>query len=109
MGSDCLARLKDLREFKIYAVDRFRGIVYAAIKSSRKTNSPIPIWAEAKVIEALDVCSKGLLDSDIVRNPNQNVFPQQNTLVTPSNRTDIAVLRNNKPHAVVMGTAISKH
>jgi hypothetical protein len=31
--------------------DRFRGIVFAAVKTSRKTNSPIPTWAETKVIE----------------------------------------------------------
>ena len=36
-------------------IDRFRGIVFAAVKASRKTNSPIPTWAEAKVIEAMDV------------------------------------------------------
>lgn len=44
--------IKDLGEFKAYAIDRFRGIVYAAVKTSRKTNSPIPTWAEAMVIEA---------------------------------------------------------
>ena len=33
---------------------RFRGIVFAAVKTSRRTNSPIPGWAEAKVIEAMD-------------------------------------------------------
>jgi hypothetical protein len=57
LSSECrsLMGIKDLSEFRLYAVDRFRGIVYAALKTSRKTNSPIPAWAEAKVIEAMDV------------------------------------------------------
>jgi hypothetical protein len=53
--SRSLMGIKDLAEFRLYAIDRFRGIVFAAVKTSRKTNSPIPTWAEAKVIEALDV------------------------------------------------------
>jgi hypothetical protein len=53
--SRSLMGMKDFSEFNLYAIDRFRGIVYAAMKTSRKTNSPIPAWAEAKVIEALDV------------------------------------------------------
>ena len=47
--SRSLMGIKDLGEFKLYAVDRFRGIVYAAVKASRKTNSPIPTWAEEQV------------------------------------------------------------
>jgi hypothetical protein len=50
--SRSLMGIKDLAEFKLYAIDRFRGIVFAAVKTSRKTNSPIPGWAEAKVIES---------------------------------------------------------
>ena len=53
--SRSLMGIKDLGEFKLYAVERFRGIVYAAVKTSRKTNSSIPNWAEAKVIEAWNV------------------------------------------------------
>jgi hypothetical protein len=49
--SRSLMGIKDLAEFKLYAIDRFRGIVFAAVKTSRKTNSPIPTWAEAMVIE----------------------------------------------------------
>ena len=49
--SRSLMGIKDLAEFKLYAIDRFRGIVFAAVKTSRKTNSPIPPWAEAMVIE----------------------------------------------------------
>ena len=47
--------IRDLAEFRLYAVDRFRGIVFAAVKTSRKTNSPIPTWAETQVIEAWNV------------------------------------------------------
>jgi hypothetical protein len=53
--SRSLMGIGDLEEFKLYAIDRFRGILYAAVKTSRKTNSPIPAWAEAKVIEAWKV------------------------------------------------------
>jgi hypothetical protein len=49
-----LMGIKDLGEFKAYAIERFRGIVFAAVKTSRKTNSPIPPWAEAMVIESWD-------------------------------------------------------
>jgi hypothetical protein len=47
--------IKDPAEFGLYAIDRFRGIIFAAVKTSRKTNSPIPTWAESKVIEAWNV------------------------------------------------------
>jgi nitroreductase len=50
--SRSLMGIKDLAEFRLYAVDRLRGIVYAAVKTSRKTNSPIPVWAAEKVIGA---------------------------------------------------------
>ena len=50
--SRSLMGIRDAAEFQLYATDRFRGIVFAAIKTSRRTNSPIPNWAEEKVIEA---------------------------------------------------------
>jgi hypothetical protein len=40
--SRSLMGIRDLAEFKWYAINRFRGIVYAVVKISRKTNSPIP-------------------------------------------------------------------
>ena len=40
--SRSLMGIRDLVEFKWYAINRFRGIVYAVVKISRKTNSPIP-------------------------------------------------------------------
>jgi hypothetical protein len=55
--SRSLMGIKDLAEFKLYAIDRFGGIVFAAVKASRKTNSPIPIWAEAQVVEAWNVAA----------------------------------------------------
>jgi hypothetical protein len=41
--------IRDPREFELYSIDRFRGIIYAAVKTSRKTRSPVPLWAEAQV------------------------------------------------------------
>ena len=47
--SRSLMGIKDPAEFGLYAIDRFRGIIFAAVKTSRKTNSPIPTWAEDQV------------------------------------------------------------
>jgi hypothetical protein len=56
--SRSLMGIKDPKEFRLYAIDRFRGIVYAAVKTSRKTNSPIPTWAESKGDRSLEwACS----------------------------------------------------
>jgi hypothetical protein len=53
--SRSLMGIKDPAEFRLYAIDRFRGIVFAAVKTSRKTNSPIPTWAAAQVVEAWNI------------------------------------------------------
>jgi hypothetical protein len=53
--SRSLMGINDTAEFGLYAIDRFRGIIFAAVKTSRKTNSPIPTWAESKVIEAWNI------------------------------------------------------
>ena len=53
--SRSLMGIKDLGEFKAYAIERFRGILHMAVKTSLKTNSPIPPWAAAMVIEAWNV------------------------------------------------------
>jgi hypothetical protein len=37
-----LMGIKDQGEFRFYAIDRFKGILHAAVKTSLKTNSPIP-------------------------------------------------------------------
>jgi hypothetical protein len=50
-----LMGIKDLGEFKFFAIERFRGILHTVVKSSIKTDSPIPPWAEARVIEAWNV------------------------------------------------------
>ena len=50
-----LMAIKDLGEFKFYAIERFKGILYMAVKTGLKTNSPIPPWAAAQVIEAWNV------------------------------------------------------
>ena len=53
--SRSLMGIRDLAEFQLYAIDRFRGIIQMAVKTSLKTNSPIPTWAAAQVMQAWDV------------------------------------------------------
>ena len=43
--SPSLMAMTDLGEFKFLAIERFRGILHTVVKSSLKTNSPIPSWA----------------------------------------------------------------
>lgn len=50
-----LMGIKDQGEFRFYAIDRFKGILHAAVKTSLKTNSPIPDWAAAKVVESWNI------------------------------------------------------
>jgi hypothetical protein len=50
-----LMGIKDLGEFKAYAIERFRGILDLTVKSSLQTRSPIPEWAAEKVKEAWNV------------------------------------------------------
>ena len=50
-----LMGIKDLREFKFSAIERFRGILHATVKSSLRTTPPMPKWAAAKVIEVWNV------------------------------------------------------
>src|SRR5271165_1871780 len=39
---------KDHGEFKAYAIEKFRGILHSVVKSSIKTNSPIPPWLKTR-------------------------------------------------------------
>jgi hypothetical protein len=55
--SQSLMGIKDLGEFKFFAIERFRGVLHTVVKSSIKTNSAIPSWASAPVIEAWNVPS----------------------------------------------------
>jgi hypothetical protein len=50
-----LMGIKDLGEFKAYAIERFRGILYQTVKAAIGNNSPIPPWAECRVIEAWNI------------------------------------------------------
>jgi hypothetical protein len=50
-----LMGIKDLGEFKFAAIKAFRGILHTVVKSSIKTDSPIPPWAESRVVEAWNV------------------------------------------------------
>jgi hypothetical protein len=47
--------IKDHGEFRAYAIERFRAILHTVVRSKIKTNSPIPTWAEAQVVEAWNV------------------------------------------------------
>jgi hypothetical protein len=49
--------IKDQGEFKLYAIERFKGILHVAAKTSLKTNSPIPERAADKVMQVWDVVS----------------------------------------------------
>jgi hypothetical protein len=50
-----LMGIRDQGEFRLYAIDRFKGILHAAVKTSLKTNSPIPDWAAAMVVESWNI------------------------------------------------------
>jgi hypothetical protein len=52
-----LMGIKDLGEFKAYAIERFRGILHRTVKAAIGNNSPIPPWAESRVVEAWNVPS----------------------------------------------------
>jgi hypothetical protein len=47
--------ITNLGEFKFSAIERFRGILYTTVKAALRTDSPIPDWAAAQVIEAWNV------------------------------------------------------
>jgi hypothetical protein len=50
-----LMGIKDVGEWKAYAIERFKGILDLTVKSSLQTQSPIPDWAADKVREAWNV------------------------------------------------------
>ncbi len=47
--------IKEVGEFKAYAIERFKGILDLTVKSSLETRSPIPKWAADKVRETWNV------------------------------------------------------
>jgi hypothetical protein len=57
LGSESrsLMGIKDLGEFKFSAIERFRGILHATVKTSIRSDPPIPDWAAARVVEAWNV------------------------------------------------------
>jgi hypothetical protein len=50
-----LMGIKDVGDWKAYAIERFKGILDLTVKSSLQTQSPIPNWAADKVKEAWNV------------------------------------------------------
>ena len=49
-----LMAIADLGEFKAHAIERFKGILHLEVRTSLRINPPIPDWAAAQVIEALE-------------------------------------------------------
>jgi len=50
-----LMGIKEVGEFKAYAIERFKGILDLTVKSSLQTRSPIPAWAAKKVKEPWNI------------------------------------------------------
>lgn len=50
-----LMGIRDIGEWKSYAIERFKGILDVTVKASLQTRSPIPKWAADKVREAWNV------------------------------------------------------
>jgi hypothetical protein len=50
-----LMGIRDVGEFKHYAIERFRSILHLTVHNSLSTNSPIPDWAAQKVKESWNV------------------------------------------------------
>jgi hypothetical protein len=50
-----LMGLRSPGEFKHYAFERFRSILYMTVRNSLKTQSPIPDWAAEKIKESWNV------------------------------------------------------
>jgi hypothetical protein len=50
-----LMGIKDVGEWKAYAIERFKGILDLTVKSSLQTRSPIPKWAADKVRDAWNI------------------------------------------------------
>jgi hypothetical protein len=50
-----LMGIRDVGEWKYYAIERFRSILHLTVRNSLKTNSPIPPWAAEKVKESWNV------------------------------------------------------
>jgi hypothetical protein len=50
-----LMGIRDVGEFKHYAIERFRSILHLTVRNSLSTRSPIPGWAAEKVKESWNV------------------------------------------------------
>ena len=47
--------IRDVGQWKYYALERFKGILDLTVHNSLKTNSPIPGWAAEKIKESWNV------------------------------------------------------
>jgi len=50
-----LMGIRDVGEWKHYAIERFRSILHLTVRNSLKTHSPIPDWAARQVMESWNV------------------------------------------------------
>jgi hypothetical protein len=50
-----LMGINDVGEWKSHAIQTFRSILHMTVRSSLKTQSPIPDWAAEKVKESWNV------------------------------------------------------
>jgi len=61
--------IRDDGEWKHYAIERFKSILYLTVRSSLKTRSPIPDWAASKVTESWNVTISDIAVGDEVPQP----------------------------------------
>ena len=53
--SESLMGIKDLGEFKVHAIERFRGSLCQTVKAAIRDNPPIPEWALPQIFEAWNI------------------------------------------------------
>jgi hypothetical protein len=54
-GTTMTAGFPSVGGFKIYFIDRFKGILDLTLRGSLKTNSPVPSWALERIKEAWNI------------------------------------------------------
>jgi hypothetical protein len=50
-----LMGIRDFGQWKVYAIERFKGGLNLTVKASLKTNSPIPVWASEQIQSAWNI------------------------------------------------------
>jgi hypothetical protein len=75
-----LMGIHDVGEWKVYAFERFKGILDLVVQSSLRTNSPIPDWAASKVAESWNMAS----DSAELKQRPHRIVPSIKARMTKS-------------------------